>query len=122
MDEELDEVQETPQETPQEQETGAISLLQEIIAELGANYNTSDESVLNQILTDIISIATQVTNLKSTDERLKPYIKKATKSEYLCRGADGLASRGEGSISASYKDITDTLRNDLIRGGLRRCY
>lgn len=120
MDEELEEeIQETTPETPIEE---AISLKSEIIAELGANYNTSDSAVLDTILADVTSIATQVTNLKSIDERLKPYIKKATKSEYLCRGADGLSSRGEGSISASYKDITDTLRADLIRGGLRRCY
>lgn len=97
-------------------------ILTEIIAELGANYNTSDSGVLETILTDITTIATDVTKLESTDDRLTPYIKKAVKSEYLARGAEGLKSRSEGSISASYNDITDTLRNDLVRGGLRRCY
>ena len=94
----------------------------EIIAELGANYNESDSGVIDTILVDITTIASQVTNLEATDERLNPYIKKAVKSEYLCRGAEGLKSRSEGSISASYNEITDTLRADLVKGGLRRCY
>ena len=95
---------------------------EEIIAELGANYNNSDSAVLDTIITDITTIATEVTKLESTDTRLNPYIKKAVKSEYLSRGAEGLKSRSEGSISASYNEITDQLRIDLIRGGLRRCY
>ncbi len=95
---------------------------EEIITELGANYNESDSNVLDTIITDITTIATEVTRLESSDERLTPYIKKSVKAEYLARGAEGLNSRSEGSISASYRDITDTLRNDLIRGGLRRCY
>lgn len=94
----------------------------EIIAELGANYNESDSSVLNTLIADVTTIATEVTNLIATDDRLVPFIKKAVKSEYLCRGAEGVKSRSEGSISASYGDITDTLRNDLIRSGLRKCY
>lgn len=94
----------------------------EIIAELGANYNESDSGVIDTIIADITTIATEVTNLESSDERLTPYIKKAVKAEYLARGAEGLNSRSEGSISANYKDITDVLRADLIRGGLRRCY
>lgn len=95
---------------------------EEIIAELGANYNESDSGVLDTIILDITTIATDVTRLEATDERLYPYIKKAVKGVYLSRGAEGLNTRSEGSISASYQDITETLRNDLIRGGLRRCY
>lgn len=95
---------------------------EQIIAELGANYNASDSEALESIIADITTIAAEISNLDSADERLFPYIKKAVKSEYLSRGADGLKSRSEGSISASYADITDTLRADLVRGGLRRCY
>ena len=103
-------------------ETITNPIIDEIIAELGANYNTSDSNVLDTIYADVVTIATDVTKLEASDTRLTPYIKKAVKSEYLCRGAEGLKSRSEGSISASYGDITDTLRADLIRGGLRRCY
>lgn len=97
-------------------------VINEIIGELGANYSAEDSAVISNIYDDIVTIATDISNLESTDDRLYPYIKKAIKSEYLSRGADGLNSRSEGSISASYQDITNTLRNDIIKGGLRRCY
>lgn len=95
---------------------------QDIIAELGANYKESDSGVIDILIKDISTIASQISNLPEYDERLIPYIKKAVKSEYLTRGAEGVKSRNEGSISASYLDITDTLRQDIVRGGLRRCY
>lgn len=94
----------------------------EIIAELGANYNVSDSGVLDTIINDMTTIASQNANLPTYDERLRPYIKKAVKSAYLSRGAEGLSSRSEGSISSSYLEITEVLRQDLIKGGLRRCY
>ena len=96
-------------------------IIDEIIAELGANYNTADESVLETIYQNIVTIATSTSNTEVTDE-LIPHIKTATKSEYLARGSEGLNSRSEGSISTAFRDIEDKLRNDIIRGGLRRCY
>ena len=57
---------------------------------------------------------------KKDDEKLFPYIKKAVKAEYLARGAEGLTSRNEGSMSSSFEDIIDKLRNNIIKSGLRR--
>ena len=94
----------------------------EIIRELGANYNTSDSQLLDSLIYQFTALGSTLTHLERTDCRLYPYIKKAVKSEYLCRGAEGLNSRSEGSISASYTDIMNTFRQDLIKGGLRRCY
>ena len=96
-------------------------IINEIIAELGANYNVSDESVLETIYSNVVTIATTTSNTDLNDY-LIPYIKTATKSEYLARGSEGLKSRGEGSISSSFLDIEEKLRADIIRGGLRRCY
>lgn len=95
---------------------------EEIIAELGANYNTNDSEVIDTYIQDFTTIATEISNLNAGDERLHPYIRKAVISRYLSRGAEGLKSRNEGSISASYENILDGLKNDLARGGLRRCY
>lgn len=91
--------------------------LEKIINDLGANY-LNDEDVLENILEEVTSIASDISNNKS--ERIFPYIKKAVKAIYLCRGAEGLQSRGEGSISNSYEDIIEKLRNDIIKNGLRR--
>lgn len=93
--------------------------IQEIIENLGANYGDDDE-VLQNIIDDVTSIASNISNRSADDEKLVPYIKKAVKAMYLNRGAEGLASRGEGSISSSYEDIIDKLRNDIIKNGLRR--
>lgn len=93
--------------------------LQKIINDLGANY-ANDTEVLKDILEEVTSIASDISNRETTDAKLFPYIKKATKAIYLSRGAEGLASRNEGSISTSFEDIIDKLRNDIIKSGLRR--
>lgn len=95
-------------------------MLEKIIEDLGANYKDDDREVLKDILEEVSSIASNISNRKKDDEKLFPYIKKAVKSMYLTRGAEGLASRNEGSISSSYEDIVDKLRNDIIKNGLRR--
>nr|DAV33377.1 MAG TPA: tail connector protein [Caudoviricetes sp.] len=95
------------------------SNIDKIIADLGANYK-DDKEVLSEILKEVSSIASDISNRQKNDEKLFPYIKKATKAIYLSRGAEGLTSRGEGSISSSYEDIIEKLRNDIIKSGLRR--
>lgn len=93
---------------------------EKITLDLGVNYNEEDEEVLKEILEEISSIASDISNRKADDEKLFPYIKKATKAVYLTRGAEGLTSRSEGSISTSFEDIIEKLRNDIIKSGLRR--
>lgn len=93
--------------------------IEKIVADLGANYK-EDEEVLTDILEEVSSIASDISNRPKNDEKLFPYVKKATKAIYLSRGAEGLTSRNEGSISTSFEDIIDKLRNDIIKSGLRR--
>lgn len=95
------------------------SNIDKIIADLGANYK-DDKNVLEEILEEVNSIASDISNRQKDDEKLFPYIKKAVKAIYLSRGAEGLTSRNEGSISTSYEDIIEKLRNDMIKSGLRR--
>ena len=89
-----------------------------IINDLGPNY-MGDDNVLEEIFEEVISIASDISNRPEDDVKLFPHIKRATKAIYLSRGAEGLA-RNEGSISTSYEDIIDKLRNDIIKSGLRR--
>lgn len=93
--------------------------IEKIKDDLGENYK-EDEGVLKEILEEVSSIASDISNRKENDEKLFPYIKTATKAIYLSRGAEGLTSRNEGSISTSFEDIVDKLRNDIIKSGLRR--
>ncbi len=92
--------------------------IDKIINDLSVNYR-GDEEVLQDILDEVSSIASDISNRKADDEKLYPYIKKAVKAIYLCRGAEGMQSRGEGSISNSFEDIIEKLINDIIKNGLR---
>lgn len=94
------------------------SEIDKIKADLGANYR-EDEEVLREILDEVNSIAFDISNNKNED-KLFPYVKKAAKAIYLRRGAEGMQSRDEGSISNSYEDIIEKLRNEIIKSGLRR--
>lgn len=92
--------------------------IDKIIADLGANYQ-NDKEVLKGILEEINSVAYDISKNKN-QAKLFPYVKKAVKAIYLCRGTEGLQSRNEGSISSSYEDVIEKLRNDIIKNGLRR--
>lgn len=94
--------------------------IENIIDDLGANYNEQDRELLKSILEETSSIASNISNRNSDDEKLNPYIKRAVKAMYLSRGAEGMTSRSEGSISSSYEDIIDKLKNDIVKSGLRR--
>ena len=55
------------------------SNIDKIIADLGANYK-DDKEVLSEILEEVSSIASDISNRQKNDEKLFPYIKKATKA------------------------------------------
>lgn len=94
-------------------------VIDRVIADLGANYK-EDKEVLQEILEEVSSIASDISNRKEDDEKLYPYIKKATKAVYLCRGGEGLQSSNESGVSSSFEDIIDKMRNDIVKNGLRR--
>lgn len=90
-------------------------MLNKIKKRLGANYIDGTDDVLEDIIEDFTSIAVDASNRKETDNKIFPYIKKAVISEYLQRGAEGLLSRSEGSVSSSFNDIEKKLRTDLVQ-------
>lgn len=95
-------------------------MLEKIKNNLGANYIEDTDEVLQDIIEDVTTIACDISNRKENDETLYPYIKKAVKSEYMARGAEGLLSRTEGSISSQYEDIIGKMRDDIVKNGKRR--
>ncbi|CDE54950.1 uncharacterized protein BN577_00383 [Clostridium sp. CAG:269] len=88
-------------------------MLEQIKQRLGANYIEDTDNVIKDIIDDMTSIACAASNRKEDDKKLFPYIKKAVISEYLCRGAEGLLSRNEGSVSSTFNDIEKKLRIDV---------
>ena len=78
-----------------------------------------DDNVLEEIFEEVSSIASDISNRPEDDVKLFPHIKKAVKAIYLSRGSEGLTNRSEGSISSSFEDVIDKLRNNIIKTGLR---
>ena len=95
-------------------------MLDEIINELGDNYDYADEEVLESIIARVTTVAQTLSNNDS--EELNPYIKTCVKAEYLSRGGEGLNSLNESGKSSSFTDNIEKMRNDIIKAGLRRCY
>ena len=89
-------------------------MLKQIKDNLGANYISDTDNVLKDIIDDMTNIACNISNRDIDDDKLIPYIKRAVRKEYLTRGAEGLLSRTEGSISSSYEDIIDKLSRKTL--------
>lgn len=94
-------------------------MLEKIKKDLGANYNENNDEVLKEIIEEVSSIASDISNNKDVD-KLFPYIKRAVKAEYNARGTEGLLSRTEGSISSQFEDIIEKLEKNIIKARLRR--
>lgn len=95
-------------------------MLEEIIDELGDNYNDEEEYILNDIIKRVTTVAQTLSNNQS--EELNPYIKTCVKAEYLSRGGEGLSSLSESGKSSNFTDNIEKMRNDIIKAGLRKCY
>ncbi len=95
-------------------------LLDSVKARLGPNYIANTDDVIVDILNDVEKEAYDFSHLKTKKERLHPYIKEATISEYNQRGYEGMLSRNEGGISSSFRDILEKMRKDIVRARLRR--
>ena len=100
------------------EEEAKRSDIDKIIADLGANYK-DDEDVLKDILEEINSIAFDISNNRDK-QKLFPYVKRAVKAEYIARGAEGLTSKNEGSVSSQFVNIIENLEKNIIKARLRR--
>ena len=95
-------------------------MLEEIIEDLGDNYNDADDDILESIIGKVTTIAQSLSNNNS--EELNPYIKECVKAMYLTRGGEGLQSLNESGKNSSFQDSIEKMRNDIIKAGLRRCF
>lgn len=99
------------------------TILNEIISDLGANYNNSDSAVLTAIMNDVITSALYVSNRRVENENnisiLKDNIKKATKTIYLRRGTEDVISDSESGLSNTYDSAIDTMTKDIIKQNKR---
>lgn len=85
--------------------------------DLAENYR-GDDKVLLDIIDEVTAIAFTLSNNKNSE--LNPYIIKCVKAEYLARGGEGQKSLSTGGKSCSFEDNIETMRNNIIKNGLRR--
>lgn len=86
---------------------------EKIIADLGVNFKTGDDSIIENYIDIYSSIASDNSNRKVDDKKLSPYIYTAVIEAYLRRGDEGSSSSTEGSLSTTYIDIEEKLAKDV---------
>lgn len=95
-------------------------MLEEIIKDLGDNFNYEDAEILQGIIDRVTAVAQTLSNNQSNE--LNPYIKTCVKAEYLSRGGEGLNSLNESGKGSNFTDNIEKMRNDIIKAGLRKCF
>lgn len=97
-------------------------ILESIISNLADNYNSNDNTIIKDILDDVITNAFFFSKREENEKNLKLLsleIKQCVKSIYLQRGVEDVASLNESGRSSSYVDALDKMRTDIIKNGKR---
>ena len=104
-------------------------LINEVINDLGANYNINDGEVIASIIDDVIEDALLMSNRSARATSgvakdaqiiiLASNIKKAVKTIYLQRGIEDVKSNSQSGLSNTYDDAMETMLRDLVRQNKR---
>lgn len=107
------------------------NLRNSIIADLGANYYSDDNTVISALLDEVINDALFISNrdqlvnsneistLESQLDVLSSNIRRAVKTIYLQRGAEDVKSQSLSGVSSTYDLAIESMKNDIIRSGKR---
>lgn len=106
------------------------NLLQSIITDLGANFNSDDETLLSALLDEVTNDALFISNrdqlvdtnsatLEKQLDYLSSNIRRAVKTIYLQRGAEDVKSQSLSGLSSSYDEAVESMKRDIIRSGKR---
>ena len=98
-------------------------MLNEIIRDLGDNYNDTDKKVLDDILNDATTNALFISNRVRNLENIKLLsgeIKKYVKTVYLQRGTEDVQGQSQNGLSSTYQDAYEEMRKNIISNGKRK--
>ena len=95
-------------------------MLEEIIRQLGDNYDRQDNQVLVDLINEITYSALSFTNRTTTDDEINNCIKRCVIAKYLQRGGEGSTSTNELGKSASFYDPIERMQQELLLGGKRK--
>ena len=98
-------------------------MLNEIIRDLGDNYNDTDKKVLEDILdeatTNALFISNRVRNLENI-KLLSSEIKKYVKTVYLQRGVEDVQGQSQSGLSSTYINAYEEMRKNIVSNGKRK--
>ena len=97
-------------------------MLNDIMSELGENFRTGDETILEKFIDEVTTDALSISNRQETDkniEILSSEIKECVKGKYLLRGAEGSKSISDDGRSINIGDPMEKLRIDIVKNGKR---
>ena len=95
-------------------------MLNEIIRQLGDNYDVNDNQVLLDLIDEATYSALSFTNRTDIDNDIKKIINRCVIAQYLQRGGEGSTSLNEMGKSSSFYDPIERMHQELIREGKRR--
>lgn len=95
-------------------------MLDQIIRQLGDNYDRNDNQVLLDLIDEATYSALSYTNKTKTDKEIDNAIKRCVVAKYLQRGGEGTNSTNELGQSASFYDPIERMQQELLKGGKRR--
>lgn len=107
------------------EETQFNEILEEIKNDLSDNYYDNDDTVLKDLLENVIADALSISNRKFKSDKvnqieiLSSNIKKAVKTIYIQRGTEDVKSSGEAGESKTYADSIEIMEKDIIRQNKR---
>lgn len=95
-------------------------MLDQIIRQLGDNYDENDNQVLYDMISEITYSALSFTNRTKTDDVINNAIKRCVIAKYLQRGGEGTNSTNELGKSASFYDPIERMHEELLKEGKRK--
>ena len=98
-------------------------MLNEIIRDLGDNYNDTDKKVLDDILNDATTNALFISNRVRNLENIKllsSEIKGYVKTVYLQRGVEDVQGQSQSGTSSTYINAYEEMRKNIISNGKRK--
>ena len=91
-----------------------MDIIELIKRDLADNYHDESDEVIEERYEHYLTIASNTSNRKKTDELLIPYVYNAVIEYYIKRGDEGKTSSNEGGLSSSYIDIEEKLKKDVM--------
>ncbi len=95
-------------------------MLDQIIRQLGDNYDKTDNQVLLDLIDEATYSALSFTNRTKLDNSMESIVKRCVIAKYLQRGGEGSTSLNELGASSSFYDPIERMQQELLKEGKRK--